>query len=105
MPFPDLAVRIDVTYLRQDFSLMQKIENGMTGQAEERFDFLVRTRELKEYELMLYRDWRISQGPNYLSPNHQAALTALRHLTGRDAGPTATAWRTALRKGKSVSNH
>ena len=102
--FPDLAVRVDVTYLRQDFSLMQKVENGLTGKAEERVDFLVRTRQMKEYEVILYRDWRISQGPNYLSPNHQAALTALRHLTGRDGGPTATAWRQGLREGKGLSH-
>jgi hypothetical protein len=98
--FPDLAVRADVTYLRQDFSVMQKVENGMTGKAEERFDFLVRTREMKDYEVMLYRDWLRSQGRNYLSPNHQAALTALQCLTGLDAGPTAKAWRQRLKAGK-----
>jgi hypothetical protein len=94
---PELAVRLDVTYLRQDFSLMQKVENGLTGAEAERYDFLVRTREMTDCDLILYRDWRNSQGSNYMSPNHQAALTALRQLTGRDAGVTAAAWRKVLK--------
>jgi hypothetical protein len=94
--FPDLAVRVDVTYLRQDFSLMQKVENGLTGAAEERFDFLVRTRELNDREVKAYQAWRETQGPRHLSRNHQAVLAALQRLTGLRVEPTAADWREAL---------
>jgi hypothetical protein len=94
--FPDIFVRVDVTYLRQDFSLLQKVKNGLTGAPMERFDFLVRTRAVKPKEAAAYDAWKDKQGPAFLSPNHQAALTALRLLTGRDAAPTAAAWREVL---------
>ena len=41
---PDLAVRIDVTYLREDFSLLQPVEDANPWPEMQRFDFLVRTR-------------------------------------------------------------
>jgi hypothetical protein len=93
---PDIVVRADVTYLRQDFSLMQKVDKADPWPEMQRFDFLVRTREVTAKEVVAYDDWRKKQGPDYLSPNHQAALSALRQLTGRDAEPTAAAWRKAL---------
>jgi hypothetical protein len=95
--FPDLAVRVDVTYLRQDFSLLQKVNGGMTGAEAERFDFLVRARAMNAQEVAAYRAWREKQRPKYVSPNHQFALAALRRLTGLDAEATAAAWREALR--------
>lgn len=93
---PDILVRADVTYLRQDFSLMQKVPNTAPWPEMQRFDFLVRTREVTEKDMQAYRQWVKQQGPDYLSPNHQAALTALRQLTGRDAPPNAQAWRRVL---------
>jgi hypothetical protein len=94
--FPDLFVRVDVTYLRQDFSLLQKVEKGMTGAPVERFDFLVRAREVPPQDVKSYEAWKAKQGLKYLSPNHQAALAALRKLTGCNAEPTSAAWRAAL---------
>jgi hypothetical protein len=47
-------------------------------------------------EAAAYDAWKDKQEPAYLSPNHQAALAALRLLTGRDAEPTAAAWRQVL---------
>ena len=79
LQFPDLAVRADVTYLRQDFSLLQK---GRDDKEPERYDFLVRTRELRDHEFILYRDWLRNQPPQ-ASPNHQAALWALRQLIAK----------------------
>ena len=106
--FPDLLVRADVTYLRQDFSLMQPVKDSpdLTHQpphgqevrpaATQRHDFLVRTREITSREADAYRVWREKQGPDYRSPQHQAALQALRAITGLDAGPTSEAWRRQL---------
>src|ERR1700687_5798685 len=59
-----------------------RLRPSMTGAAKERFDFLVRTREVKANEVEAYQVWRKKQGPKYLSPNHLAALAALRQLTG-----------------------
>jgi hypothetical protein len=90
------AVRADVTYLRQDFSMMQKVANAAPWPEMQRFDFLVRTRTINDAELADHVQRQKARGANYLSENHKAALAALRQLTGRDAGTTAAAWRTAL---------
>jgi hypothetical protein len=97
---PDLLVRADVTYLRQDFSLLQSVKNASPWPAMQRHDFLVRTREITNKDADAYRMWRQKQGADYLSPQHHAALQALRTLSGFDAGTTAAAWRRQLALGK-----
>ncbi len=92
-PGPGLLVRVDVTYLRQDFSLMQPVANADPWPEMQRFDFLVRTRILSEEEAQTYRDRLQLREPGVLSPYHRAALFALRELSGRDAEPTPQAWR------------
>ncbi len=42
----EVIVRADITYLRQDFSLVQQVENPGKWPGQQRFDFFVRTREL-----------------------------------------------------------
>jgi len=89
---PDILVRFDVTYLRQDFSLKLPVANADPWPELQRYDFLVRTREVTGKEALAYQqllDWRRPEA----SPYRRAALSALRELTGRDAEPTATAWR------------
>jgi hypothetical protein len=93
---PDIMVRADVTYLRQDFSLLQPVKNHAPWPEQQRFDFLVRTRTVTADEAAAYRRWLEGQGPSYRPPHRQAVLSALRGLTGRDAEPTAQAWRAAL---------
>jgi len=44
-------VRADVTYLKQDFSVMQPVKDAKPWPEVQRFDYLVRTRELKAVEL------------------------------------------------------
>ena len=89
-----LLVRVDVTYLRQDFSRMQKVPDAWPWPEMQRFDFLVRTRILTEAEAKRYQAEfaRLEK----TSPYRQAALKALRRLTGLNAEPTAAAWRTLL---------
>ncbi|MBM4067563.1 MAG: HEAT repeat domain-containing protein [Planctomycetes bacterium] len=96
---PDIRIRADITYLRQDFSLLQPVANAAPWPDKQRFDFLVRTRDITPQEAAAYTQWRYGRGPADLSPNHRAVLDALRTLTGRDAAPTARAWRVALAKG------
>jgi hypothetical protein len=93
---PDILVRADTTYLRQDFSRMENVEDAAPWPAMQRFDFLVRTRIVTDKDAAAYKAWLRQQGPDYLAPHRQAALTALRALTGRDAAPTAQAWRAVL---------
>ncbi len=91
---PDMLVRADVTYLRQDFSLLQKVEGAYPWPDMQRFDYLVRTRALSESEAQTYREAFADKSA--ASPYRQAALSALRRLTGKDLGTTAEQWRTAL---------
>jgi hypothetical protein len=93
---PDLMVRIDVTYLRQDFSVRQPVTDAAPWPELQRFDFLVRQRVLTDAEATACREQLEERGPGRLSPYRRAALVALRELTGRDTEPTAQAWRKLL---------
>jgi hypothetical protein len=95
---PDVLVRVDVTYLRQDFSLFQPVADAHPWPEMQRFDFLVRTRELTDEEADAYRETFAKQEPGRLSPYHRVALTALRELTGLDTEPTPEAWRRLLKQ-------
>ncbi len=93
---PDILVRVDVTYLRQDFSVKLPVADAHPWPELQRFDFLVRNRTLSDTEAAAYRDKLRPRQAGELSPYHRAALAALRELTGRDAAPTAQAWRELL---------
>jgi len=93
-PLTDRVVRVDVTYLRQDFSLLHKVANAAPWPETQRFDYVVRRRVLSESEAQLFRKAFASEDRQ--SPYRQAALEALRRLTGKDAGTTAEQWRKAL---------
>jgi hypothetical protein len=95
---PDTLVMFDVTYLRQDFSVKLDVADAKPWPEKQRFDFLVRTREVTDKEADAYRDLLRKEGEQ--SPYHRAALTSLRMLTGRDAEPTAAAWRRLLADAK-----
>jgi hypothetical protein len=99
---PDILVRIDMTYLRQDFSVMMRVANAEPWPEVQRFDFLVRTRTLTAAEAQAYEPCCVDDEPGRLSPYHRAALFALRELTGRDAEPTAAAWRKMLKLPKKA---
>jgi hypothetical protein len=94
---PDLLVRIDVTYLRQDFSAKLAVEDAHPWPEQQRFDFFVRERKLSDEEAVSYRDQVIPKEEGVYSPYHRAAVAALREMTGKDAAPTAEAWRKLLK--------
>ncbi len=85
-------VRADITYLKQDFSELQPVANHDEWPKFQRFDYLIRTRELDFNELKL----RTIQEPSSY-PQREAVLYALRQLTGKDAGDCAKDWRQALK--------
>jgi len=94
---PDMLIRIDVTYLRQDFSMKQQVANAQPWPEMQRFDFLVRSRKLSEGEAQEFRAKLTPAEPGFLSPYQRVALAALRDLTGRDTEPNAGAWRRLLK--------
>jgi hypothetical protein len=93
---PDILVRVDVTYLRQDFSVRQPVADSNPWPEMQRFDYLVRTRVLTAEEADTYRAKFDRAEPDRPSPYRRAVLAALRDLTGRDTEPTAAAWRRTL---------
>jgi hypothetical protein len=99
---PDILVRVDVTYLRQDFSVLQPVSDAAPWPEMQRFDFLVRTREVTDEDARAYREKLQKDEPGFVSPYHRAVLAALRELTGRDAEPTAQAWRRLLKLPKAT---
>jgi hypothetical protein len=70
-------VRADITYLRQDFSVVQAVDQPGKWPRMQRFDFLVRQRPEKPEEAY-HRVQRTAAG-NY--PQRQAVLYALRELS------------------------
>ena len=93
---PDIFVRVDVTYLRQDFSMLMRVENAAPWPEMQRFDFLVRTRVLTEKEAAECAKQLAKQGT---PPSQLAALHALRELTGQNpTDQTPQAWRRLLKK-------
>jgi hypothetical protein len=92
----DLLVRIDATYLRQDFSLMQEVANATPWPKLQRFDFFVRNRVLTQEEAEQYRSRAPQPQSNAGNPYQQAVVSALRELTGKQAGADARAWRNLL---------
>jgi len=94
---PEILVRVDVTYLRQDFSALLAVADANPWPEMQRFDFLVRTRVLSDEEATTYRDKLKPREPGEFSPYQRAALAALRELTGRDTEPTPGAWRRLLK--------
>jgi HEAT repeats len=78
----NLLVRVDVTYLRQDFSSVQEVKDWSANSwpPKQRFDFLLRRRVLGAAEGADLRK-RLAAGE---SPYHRAAALALRELGERD---------------------
>jgi hypothetical protein len=93
---PDVRVRLDVTYLRPDFSVLQAVADAHPWPEMQRFDFLVRTRTVTEEEAAAYRQALAKQEAGKQSPYQRALLGALRELTGKDTEPSADAWRRLL---------
>ncbi|MBX9582993.1 MAG: HEAT repeat domain-containing protein, partial [Gemmataceae bacterium] len=95
---PDLMIRVDVTYLRTDFSATLTVPDAHPWPDAQRFDFVVRERELSAAESDAFEAKLAITEPGVVSPYHQAALAALREITGKDAAPTAAAWRELLKQ-------
>ncbi len=90
----EVLVRVDVTYLRPDFSVVQPVLLApKKWPKNQRFDFLVRNVALDKKQAEEFTT-RLTQAG---APYREAVLSALRSLTGLDPGLTAPAWREALK--------
>jgi hypothetical protein len=71
-------VRADVTYLRQDFSVPQPVDNPGQWPSMQRYDYLVRMRPMSYQETQALQIQRAAVSTNY--PQREAVLFALREL-------------------------
>ena len=78
------AVRADVTYLRQDFSLIEAVKDHGPWPLGQRFDYFVRSRELTELEVADMVASDAFPPPSY--PQRAAVARALEKLAGSDGG-------------------
>jgi hypothetical protein len=91
-------VRADVTYLKQDFSVVQSVPKPDKWPAEQRFDFLIRKRELTQVEVAaLPPALETPADTPDPYPQREAVLWALRELTDKDASASTAAWRRLFR--------
>ncbi len=75
------AVRADVTYLRQDFSVMQQVADPGPWPSLQRFDFLTRTRQLTEKEVEEHECLKLDYSSEAASyPQREAVLLAIQGL-------------------------
>jgi hypothetical protein len=86
-----LFVRADITYLQQDFAVPQPVAKSGVWPANQRYDYLVRTRPATTQEIKAAK-------PSGSYAQRESVLFALRELTGKDAGTTAAEWRTVVAK-------
>ena len=81
-------VRADVTYLRQDFSVVQPVENPKGGAAFRRYDYMVRERPLlASVADAMVRRFTVLEKP---SRQREALLFALRELTASERRSRST---------------
>jgi hypothetical protein len=76
------AVRADIVYLRQDFSVAQCVEHPGEWPVYQRFDYFVRRVEVPEKEATATAE--AARKRNY--PQREAVLFAIRQLTGVENG-------------------
>jgi hypothetical protein len=93
-----LFVRADVTYLRQDFSVMLPVTDSKPWPNYQRYDFLVRTRPLTKQEHAAWEGRLARPEAVLLSDHKRLLLSTLHELTGEFAGITAAPWRQLLQE-------
>jgi HEAT repeat protein len=93
-----LLLRGDVTFLRQDFSLLQTVPSTLVASLQatgplsaptQRFDFVVRKRTLPRKGEAAPKE---PSAERVTYPQQESVLFALRELTGRDQGKSYADW-------------
>jgi hypothetical protein len=91
-----LAIRADVTYLEQDFSVVQPVRNSGPWPSDQRIDYVVRKRKLTAAEANKVMR-KISRAPNR---HREAIIFALRELTGETPADNSSATWSTLTAGR-----
>lgn len=92
-------VRADITYFRQDFSLVHRVAEPNKWPPEQRFDYLIRTRTLSQEEAASWRFAQVTAVPQEAPPSYpqrEAVLFTLRAVVNREAGPRSEDWKRVL---------
>jgi hypothetical protein len=91
-------VRAEVTYLRQDFSVTQPVEESGPWPGFQRYDYVVSEQPISDRRPSQpkgkAREKANGKGTN---PQRESVLFALRELTGEDHGDESAAWKAATR--------
>jgi hypothetical protein len=91
------AIRADVTYLQQDFSVLRTVPDHGVWPELQRFDYLIRLRELTTEEVVRIRNaGKAASMAATTYPQRESVLFALRELSGRNCGTLAVAWKRDL---------
>jgi hypothetical protein len=88
-----------MTYLRQDFSVTQPVDDADPWPSQQRFDYLVWDRPAPaQAPLPEKTSDETDNGAKSVRsfPQRESVVFALRALTGKDAGTTSDAWRSAV---------
>ncbi len=86
-------VRADITYLRQDFSVVQPVTNTGKWPGNQRYDYLVRTRPLSRPENIQFAKTEKENPVKSKYPQRDSVLFALKELTGKDQGESYEDWK------------
>jgi hypothetical protein len=98
-------VRADVTYLKQDFSVMQSVPEPNKWPAMQRFDYLVRMRELTANEVSQLPATKAAEDANApIYPQRVAVKWALSQLTGKDKGIHSSDWDECLKDARTTAD-
>jgi hypothetical protein len=92
-----LFVRAGTTFLRQDFSVVQPIAVPGKWPANQRLDYLVRTRPLSKQEQLQFQKWQKENPKPAPHEQREALLFSLKELTGKDAGSSHEDWKAILK--------
>jgi len=87
-------VHADMTYLRQDFSVVQPVSAPGVWPGYQRYDYLVRVRK-SSAEISVKAE---------TSAYREAILFALRELSGKDVGRTSVAWKSVINGAATVTD-
>src|SRR4051812_12178234 len=79
-----IRCRGEPLYLRRDFSRKLLVADAEPRPKMQRYDFLVRTREVTDKEALAYQELLQPTRPEVVSSYRRAARAALRELTGLD---------------------
>ena len=91
-------VRADITYLRQDFSVVQPVDKPGKWPGNQRYDYFLRKRPVTPVEFKAFTKMQKDKKIPETFQQRESVLYALRALTRADAGSTFEAWDRMIEK-------